>query len=87
MKTPDFSAKIEIINGKATANFENVPKGNYAIVVLHDRNGNGKMDFDQNGIPQENYGTSSQSIVYGPPSWEHSNFQYDGTKKVIEIRF
>lgn len=86
-KEPEFAAKSEIKNGKATAIFENVPEGNYAIVVLHDENGNGKMDFKAGGMPAENYGTSGNSMIYGPPNWEDSNFDFDGTEKEMEIRF
>ncbi|MCB7479893.1 DUF2141 domain-containing protein [Christiangramia sediminis] len=86
-KEPEFSVKSEIKNGQATAVFENVPEGNYAIVVLHDENGNGKMDFDAGGMPAENYGTSGNSMIYGPPNWGDSNFDFDGTDKEMEIRF
>lgn len=86
-KEPDFSFKAEIVEGKATANFENVPAGRYSIVVLHDKNGNGRMDFDANGVPQEDYGTSGNSMTYGPPTWEDSNFEFDGGSRDVEIRF
>lgn len=86
-KEPNFAAKSEIINGKATVTFENVPEGNYAIVVLHDANKNGKMDFGPGGMPEENYGTSNKSMVYGPPTWGDSKFEFDGSSKEMEIRF
>lgn len=86
-KEPNFAAKSEIINGKATVTFENVPEGNYAIVVLHDANKNGKMDFGPGGMPEENYGTSNNSMVYGPPNWGDSKFEFDGSSKEMEIRF
>ena len=86
-KAADFSAKAEIVDGKASVKFENIPAGTYAIVVLHDKNSNERMDFDASGMPQENYGTSGNSLSYGPPNWEASNFEFDGTEKDIEIRF
>lgn len=86
-KQADFVALSEIKDGKATGVFENVPEGTYAVVVLHDKNGNKRMDFDSSGIPQENYGTSGNSMSYGPPNWMASKFEFDGTSKELEIRF
>ena len=86
-KATIYPVKSEIREGKAYATFENVPAGTYAIVVLHDRNSNKKMDFDANGMPQEDYGTSGKSMSYGPPNWEESKFEFSGKEKAIEIRF
>ncbi len=66
---PLFSASVEIKDGKAVAVFENVPTGDYAIMALHDMNGNGKMDFQSNGMPKEAYGMSNNPMSYGPPTW------------------
>lgn len=38
--------------------FSDVPPGVYAIQVLQDLNGNGRMDFDWAGLPVEPYGFS-----------------------------
>mgnify|MGYP001359131124 FL=1 len=84
---PDFSAKGEIKDGKSKVTFENVPKGTYAILVMHDKNDNNQMDFDTNGMPLEQYGSSGNSMTYGPPVWEESKFEFDGTSKEFEIRF
>ncbi|MDR5589980.1 DUF2141 domain-containing protein [Christiangramia sp. SM2212] len=86
-RQPEFVAKSDIVNGKATAVFENVPEGVYAIVVLHDKNKNGKMDFGPGGMPQENYGTSNNSMIYGPPNWGDSKFDFDGSSMEMDIRF
>lgn len=88
MKTnPEYYANVEIEDGKAIANFENIPSGTYAILVMHDRNDNGKMDFDANGMPLESYGSTGNALSYGPPVWEESKFDFDGTDKKLEIRF
>ena len=84
---PEYSVKAEIKDGKAIANFENVPEGTYALLVMHDKNDNGKMDFDANGMPVENYGSSGTGMSYGPPSWDHSKFEFNGDQKELEIRF
>lgn len=84
---PEFSAEAEIEDGEAVAEFKNVPEGTYAILILHDKNLNDKMDFGANGMPLENYATTGEIISYGPPLWEEAMFDYDGSEKNIEIRF
>ncbi|MGA8852779.1 MAG: DUF2141 domain-containing protein [Christiangramia sp.] len=84
---PEFSVKAEIKDGKAIANFKDIPEGTYALLVMHDKNNNGQMDFDENGMPLENYGSSGNAMSYGPPVWEESKFEFDGNQKEIEIRF
>lgn len=84
---PEFSAKAEIEEGKATATFKDIPEGVYAILVMHDKNDNNQMDFDTNGMPLENYGSSGNSMSYGPPVWEESKFTFDGSITEMEIRF
>ena len=67
---PEFSVKAEIKDGKAIANFENVPEGTYALMVMHDKNDNKRMDFDNSGMPLEDYGASGNAMSYGPPTWD-----------------
>ncbi|MCG9972720.1 DUF2141 domain-containing protein [Christiangramia crocea] len=83
----DFSAVSKIVDESATCIFENVPAGTYALVVMHDKNSNQRMDFDNSGMPQEDYGTSGNTMSPGPPNWMESKFEFDGTDKKIEIRF
>ena len=84
---PDFSAESKIKDGEARVTFENIPQGTYALLVMHDKNDNNRMDFDTSGMPLENYGSSGNSMSYGPPVWEETKFEFDGTEKDIEIRF
>ncbi len=78
--------KSEIKDGIATVTFNNVLPGTYGILVLHDKNDNNRMDFDQNGMPLEAYGTSNNVISYGPPQWEDAKFKVEETPLNIEIR-
>ena len=84
---PNYSVKTEIRDGKAIANFKEIPQGTYALLVMHDKNNNERMDFDSNGMPLEDYGYSGNSMSYGPPEWEASKFVFDGIQKELEIRF
>ncbi|NTW52619.1 MAG: DUF2141 domain-containing protein [Chlorobiaceae bacterium] len=66
--------------------FENVPYGSYAVSVLHDENGNGKMDKTFIGIPKEGFGTSNNpKIRMGPPSFSESRFELDNKPVTLNI--
>lgn len=80
MKTDaQFAVKATIKDGVATATFNNVPTGQYAIMVLHDKNDNGRMDFE-NGMPAESYGISNNTMSYGPPTWSDAKFILNDNK-------
>ena len=68
---------IPLEGGKNTieAAFEALPPGEYAVSVLHDENGNRKMDRNSLGFPREGVGFSNdQKVVFGSPSFEKSKF-------------
>tara|TARA_R110002051_G_scaffold201653_2_gene268435 strand:- start:3563 stop:3982 length:420 start_codon:yes stop_codon:yes gene_type:complete len=88
MKGPgvqNLESKIE--DGKVVLNFENVPSGEYAILVLHDENENGKMDFESNGMPIESYGMSGNEMSMGPPIFSSAKFSLTNDDLKFNIRF
>ncbi|GAK97451.1 hypothetical protein JCM19294_1497 [Nonlabens tegetincola] len=82
-KKPYQSTSIEIKDGKAIATFENIPQGEYAVTVLHDKNNNQRMDFADNGMPTEAYGLSNNPMSYGPPQWSEAKFEISENKEII----
>ncbi len=80
-----LSSTIE--NGKAEVVFEKVPPGTYAILVLHDQNENNQMDFDLNGMPQESYGISNNTMSFGPPQFQDAQFEVAQENLSFQIRF
>lgn len=55
--------------------FKDLPEGEYAFVILHDANANGKMDSNVLGIPTEDYAFSNNAMGrMGPPSFEAAKF-------------
>jgi uncharacterized protein (DUF2141 family) len=53
----------------ATFTFNDLPTGDYALALIHDENGNGKLDTMM-GIPREGFGFSrNPAIRFGPPSF------------------
>jgi len=81
------NAETKIDDGKVKVTFKNVVPGTYAIMVLHDENDNKRMDFQDNGMPMENYATSSKTISFGPPQFGESKFEVIEEDLDIKIRF
>ena len=70
----------------ATCRFEGLPAGRYAVAVVHDENGNGKMDRNFLGIPKEGYGASNNAKgSMGPPKFKDAAFVVGAEAKSIEI--
>lgn len=79
------SAKIE--DGKVTLVFREIPAGTYGLSVLHDKNSNGRMDFEATGMPQEDYGISNNIFnPYGPPRWEDARFEIGDAEMEIIVK-
>ena len=70
--------------GEMTITFENVTPGTYAVSVLHDENNNRAMDFEDNGMPKENYGMSGNAMEMGPPNFDSAKFEV--TDKDLELK-
>jgi uncharacterized protein (DUF2141 family) len=69
-----------------TVVFDNLPPGTYAVAVMHDQNGNGVLDTNLLGIPQEGIGVSNDAInTFGPPEFDESSFQLKESRKTIDI--
>ena len=77
MKTPLKGASAKIIKGKSTVTFKNITQGEYSVICFHDKNNNGKIDFNENGMPLEDYGASNNNMDFGPPSFLDSKFVTD----------
>ena len=58
-----------------TVMFEDVKPGEYAIAVLHDRNGNDELDTNFLGMPKEPYGFSNNvRPAFSAPAFEACRF-------------
>jgi len=70
---------IKIRKAQARCDFEDIPPGTYAMVVIHDSNMNGKLDANWAGVPTEGYGFSNNAKgLIGAPSFSAASFTYDG---------
>jgi len=82
-----MNAESKIKDGKVTITFENVKPGEYAIMALHDENENDRMDFENNGMPKEDYGTSNNVMAFGPPKYDNAKFTAEDKNLELKLRF
>jgi len=70
---------MKIRRTEARCDFDDIPSGTYALVILHDENMNGKLDTNWLGIPKEGYGFSNNAKAsFAAPSFSAASFVYDG---------
>ena len=68
--------------------FDNLKPGRYAAAVLHDMNGNRRLDTNLVGLPTEDWGVSNNiRHTLSPPTFEEAAFEAkDGAPTRITIR-
>ncbi|KTT75561.1 DUF2141 domain-containing protein [Sphingomonas endophytica] len=69
--------------------FAALPRGDYAVAVIHDENGNKKLDTFA-GIPREGFGFSRNPVIrFGPPRFAAARFtlQSDAEEQQIRMRY
>lgn len=72
------SLEQDVTGATCTVTFSDLPKGEYAIAIFHDENGNGTMDFGKMGIPIEKFGFSNDAkCVMGPPAFEDATIVFE----------
>lgn len=84
-----YSKKIVPIAqiGSMQLSLGNLPPGKYAISSFHDLNGNGKLDTNWAGIPNEPYGFSNNARPkFRAPKWAEAVFEMKGSGGKIAIR-
>lgn len=73
------------LHGTLTTTFEIAP-GSYAVSIMHDENGNGKMDTNLIGIPKEGYGASNNVVTHlHAPSFDQARFQVPARGQAVSI--
>ena len=87
MKVPQAKTtrRLNASKGDLEIVIHDLPAGKYAIACYHDENGNGKLDTNALGIPEEGYGFSNDARgTSGPPTFSEAAFDFDGkTDKAI----
>ena len=84
LKKPIASIRHPANEGTVTVVLYGIPSGDYAISVLHDLNGNEKMDTNFIGIPKEGFGFSNDAMGFmGPPHFKKCMFQWTGRESIV----
>ena len=66
-----------IANQAAALTFDGLPPGTYALACFHDENGNGKLDTNWLGIPNEGMVASNHAKGhFGPPKFDDAKFVF-----------
>ena len=81
--TGTLARRVPIGGSSAACTFDDLEPGTYAVAVIHDENGNGRLDKNIFGAPTEGYGVSNNHThAFSAPSWDESNFVVERGKKV-----
>jgi uncharacterized protein (DUF2141 family) len=81
------TCRARIVDHRARCALEGVAPGTYAFAFLHDENGNGTLDRDLVGWPQEGFGFSNDAPTgLGPPSFDSASFEHGGEATVVAVR-
>ena len=66
--------------------FDALPRGTYALAVIHDENGNSRLDTFA-GIPREGFGFSrNPPIRFGAPRFAAARFDLAGDASAQQVR-
>ena len=86
-KAPPHAGRIGKPDGGSSLqfSFDELPPGRYALRVMHDENGNGKLDTNPLGIPKEGYGASNNPRVMRAPHFDEAAFEIAGDEHAITI--
>ena len=86
---PKAATILPVSSDSATASFEGLAPGKYAIKIFHDVDGDGEMDTNPFGLPTEPYGFSNNAKgQFGPAKWADANFEVgaDGAAQSISLK-
>ena len=73
----------------STLSFDGLVEGGYALAVIHDENGNKKLDTFA-GIPREGFGFSrNPPVTFGPPRFSAARFTLtsDADRQQVRMRY
>lgn len=67
--------------------FKDLPAGDYALLVYHDRNDNKELDSNLFGMPSEPWGASlEERSVFGAPGWQDTVISVPAEGRRVQIR-
>lgn len=86
LKRPVRAEVIDIDDRQGTWTVEDLPFGEYAVLVHHDVDASGVMERHWYGKPKEPTGASNDAPSrFGPPRYKHAKFRLESPTLTIEI--
>lgn len=77
----DFSSPARMerfpADGRQTITLDDIPAGEYALLVFHDENDNMQLDVNFIGIPSEPIGFSNEYRPRGAPTFRNARFDFE----------
>ncbi len=79
-ESPAYGAvQQSVTTGEYRLTFGSLPAGTYALRVMHDMDGDGKLNSNIVGMPTEPWVMSNNAVGnFGPPDWDAVKFTVDG---------
>ena len=84
-REPIASASEPAAAPTVTVSFENLPDGDYAVMLFHDVDGDETLDRNLLGVPREPWTGSLNGPVFGAPGWDDVRFEVDGGDLVLTL--
>jgi outer membrane protein len=87
----DFRDPVKVVkhplDGRQRYRIQDIPPGEYALLVFLDENNNGRLDKNFIGIPNEPLGFGNQYQPKGPPSFERAAFTLKkGELRTVDVK-
>ena len=77
------SGSQKATKGVNSIEVKNLPKGNYAVAIFHDTNGNKNLDTNMLGIPKEKVAFSKSKMkMFGPPKFDDCSFDLNNNMEI-----
>ena len=83
LKKTTFGLIVNVTDKEMTIPCTGLSTGTYAISLYQDENGNKTLDKGAFGIPEEKYGFSNCTKLYGPPVFDQCKFEFKKDTTVI----
>ena len=79
---------VAATEGRVRVAFPDLAPGTYAVMVMHDENGNGRLDTNAIGMPLEGYGFSRNLQMMRKPTFQEAAFDLpaEGMRLSVTMR-
>ena len=90
LKTPSIRKAVKVTGSEVTVVFDNLPRGEYAVSIIHDENDNKEFDRNKFGFPKEGYCFGNNALGrLGPPTYDQVKIKLTGesVSQILEMKY